>query len=138
MTPQQMVHHEENRELVARVVAKWRKYRFLSEADQRRLMIALQNMRMSCNSTYLLDQTTDHGVKVGELATLLGEMFEQPQTKVVVFSQWVRMHELIVRRMKETEVGPRALSRRRAGNQAAPTRRAASARTTGCRAFLSD
>ncbi len=100
MTPQQMVHHEENREVVARIVYKWRKYRFLSEADQRRLMIALQNMRMSCNSTYLLDQTTDHGVKVGELLTLLDEMFERPGTKVVIFSQWLRTHELIERRLK--------------------------------------
>ncbi|MCK7494337.1 MAG: DEAD/DEAH box helicase [Comamonadaceae bacterium] len=32
---------------------------------------ALQNMRMSCNSTYLLDQETDHGVKADELAALL-------------------------------------------------------------------
>lgn len=53
MTPQQHAHHEENREAVARIVAKWRRYRFLSEADQRRLMIALQNMRMSCDSTYI-------------------------------------------------------------------------------------
>ncbi len=49
MTTEQLKHHEENREIVARVVAKWRRYGFLSEADQRRLMIALQNMRMSCD-----------------------------------------------------------------------------------------
>jgi len=61
MTTEQMGHHEENREIVARIVHKWRKYRFLSEADQRRLMIALQNMRMSCDSTYLLDQQTTLG-----------------------------------------------------------------------------
>ena len=93
MTPQQHQHHEENREAVARIVAKWRRYRFLSEADQRRLMIALQNMRMSCDSTYLLDHATDCGVKADELGTLLGELLEQPGTKVVVFSQWLRMHE---------------------------------------------
>ena len=51
MTPQQIAHHDENREIVGKIVAKWRRYRFLSEADQRRLMIALQNMRMSCDST---------------------------------------------------------------------------------------
>ena len=37
MTPEQRTHHEENREIVARIVAKWRRYGFLSEADQRRL-----------------------------------------------------------------------------------------------------
>ncbi|HSB81529.1 MAG TPA: DEAD/DEAH box helicase [Candidatus Methylomirabilis sp.] len=99
MTEPQARHHEENRETVARIVAKWRRYKFLSETDQRVLMIALQNMRMSCNSTYLLDGTTDHGVKADELVTLLAEIFEHPDAKVVVFSQWLRMHELIVRRL---------------------------------------
>src|SRR5262249_40270535 len=74
MTPQQKDLHEENREIMARIVQKWRRYRFLTEADQRRLMAALQNMRMSCNSTYLLDRKTDHGVKADELATLLEEV----------------------------------------------------------------
>ncbi len=98
MTDEQMLHHEENREIVALIVAKWRRMRFLSEADQRRLMIALQNMRMSCDSTYLLDQETDHGAKSDELATLLEEMFEREGSKVVIFSQWVRMHQMIQRR----------------------------------------
>ena len=87
MTPEQMQHHEENREAVARIVAKWRRYGYLSEADQQKLMIFLQNMRMSCNSTYLLDKKTDYGVKADELAVLLGEMLEDPRTKVVIFSQ---------------------------------------------------
>ena len=72
MTEQQTEHHEENRETVARIVQKWRRYGFLSEADQLRMRIALQNMRMSCNSTYLLDQQTDHGVKADELIDAAG------------------------------------------------------------------
>jgi superfamily II DNA or RNA helicase len=100
MTTEQRKHHDENREIVARVVQKWRKYGFLREADQRRMQIALQNMRMSCNSTYLLDQKTDYGVKADELADLLGEMLEEQQCKVVIFSQWVRMHELVARRLQ--------------------------------------
>ncbi|MBI2115846.1 MAG: DEAD/DEAH box helicase [candidate division NC10 bacterium] len=100
MTEAQARHHEENREIVARIVAKWRRSGFLTETDQRRLMIALQNMRMACNSTYLLDGATDHGVKADELVTLLAEIFERPDAKVVVFSQWLRMHELIVRRLE--------------------------------------
>jgi superfamily II DNA or RNA helicase len=99
MTPEQRKHHDENRELVAKIVAKWRRLGFLPEADQRRLMIFLQNMRMSCDSSYLLDQSSDHGVKADELMTLLGEILESPETKVVIFSQWVRMHELVVARL---------------------------------------
>jgi hypothetical protein len=68
-------------------------------------MIALQNMRMACDSTYLLDQQTDHSVKPDELVTLLDEIFEDKGTKVVIFSQWLRMHELIVRRFEQRRWG---------------------------------
>jgi superfamily II DNA or RNA helicase len=95
MTPQQRAHHEENREIVARIAAKWRRQRHLSEADQRRLLIALQMMRMACDSTYLTDEQTDHGHKAGEIMTLLGEILEEERTKVVIFSQWLRMHEIL-------------------------------------------
>jgi len=101
MTPMQRKYHGEYLELVALIVAKWRRYGFLTEADQRRLMIALQGMRMSCDSSYLVDHRTDHGVKADEAVTLLGEVLEDRGTKVVVFSQWLRMHELLVRRVKE-------------------------------------
>jgi len=100
MTPQQQGYHEENRETVARIIQRWRRTKFLSDADQRRLTCSLQNMRMSCNSTYLLDGETDHGCKVDELMTLLEELFEQPDAKVVIFSQWLRTHELIQRRLQ--------------------------------------
>ncbi len=105
MTKQQMAHHEENREIVGRIVAKWRRFGFLSEADQRRLMIALQNMRMSCNSTYLLDKKTDYGVKADELIAVLKESFERPADKAVVFSQWLRTHELILNRLESARLG---------------------------------
>ncbi|NLF32110.1 MAG: DEAD/DEAH box helicase [Planctomycetes bacterium] len=99
MTDQQMAHHEENREIVARIVQKWRRYGYLSEIDQRRMTCALQNMRMSCDSTYLLDKQTDYGHKADELATLIAEVLEDREAKVVVFSQWLGMHELIIRRL---------------------------------------
>jgi len=52
--------------MVCKIVKKWRKFKFLSEGDQKRLMIFLQNMRMSCNSTYQ-NPAEDHGRKpVGE------------------------------------------------------------------------
>jgi superfamily II DNA or RNA helicase len=105
MTDEQWKHHEENREIVARIVARWRRTGFLSDADQRRLTASLQNMRMSCNSTYLLDRRTDHGAKADEVATLLDELFERPDAKAVVFSQWLRTHELVIRRLEARKVG---------------------------------
>jgi superfamily II DNA or RNA helicase len=105
MTQQQLACHAENGDVVARIVKRWRQRGFLSDIDQRVLTCALQNMRMSCNSTYLLDHETDHGTKVDELMTLLEECLEQPGAKVVVFSQWVRTHELIVRRLQARRWG---------------------------------
>jgi superfamily II DNA or RNA helicase len=101
MTPQQVAVHEENREIVGRIVKKWRRSRFLSDAEQRMLTCALQRMRMSCNSTWLIDRETDHGVKAGELIAFLEDLFEDPAAKAVVFSQWVGTHELVARRLAD-------------------------------------
>lgn len=105
MTPQQKEMHEENAAVVGRVVKKWRQFGFLSESDQRRLMISLQKMRMSCDSTWLLDQETDHGTKADEVIALLSDLLETPGTKVVLFSQWLRMHEVLVKRLKKRDWG---------------------------------
>lgn len=100
LTGAQRVYHDENGDTVRRIVQRWRRTGFLSDADQRLLTCALQNMRMACNSTYLLDGETDHCTKVDELVTLLEDLLEQPGAKAVVFSQWVRTHELIIRRLQ--------------------------------------
>jgi len=105
MTVQQRDHHTENQEIVAKIVLKWRHHKYLSEADKQRLMIALQKMRMSCDSSYLLDSASDHGLKVGKIMTVLGELLERPGTKAVVFSQWTKMHELLVRATKKRKWG---------------------------------
>ncbi|RJF86827.1 DEAD/DEAH box helicase [Oleomonas cavernae] len=105
MTEMQMLYHQENADAVAKIVHRWRKTGFLSDKDQRRLTCALQNMRMSCNSTYLLDQETDHGVKADELAALLDELFADPEAKAVVFSQWTRTHDIVIRRLDARGLG---------------------------------
>ena len=46
MTELQMTYHQENAEIVTKIVQRWRKTKFLSDTDQRRLTCALQNMRM--------------------------------------------------------------------------------------------
>ncbi|MBY0231178.1 MAG: DEAD/DEAH box helicase [Gemmataceae bacterium] len=105
MTGQQMEIHSEYKETVARIVLKWRRFGFLTEADKQRLMTALQGMRMVCDSTYLIDADTEFGTKPDEAVELLGEMLEKPGAKVVVFSQWIRMHELMKRRLDERGIG---------------------------------
>ena len=107
LTPEQRVHHDENGAVVTRIVSRWRKTGYLSDTDQRRMQCALQNMRMACNSTWLLDHETDYGHKVDELMTLLDELLDAPDAKAVVFSQWLGTHELIKRRLG-TAKGQRA------------------------------
>jgi superfamily II DNA/RNA helicase len=57
-------------------------------------------MRMSCDNSYLVDHRSDHGSKADEAAELLDEILETPSVKAVVFSQWLRMHELLIRRFE--------------------------------------
>ncbi len=105
MTEAQQGYHQENADIVAKIVQRWRRTGFLSDKDQRRMTCALQNMRMSCNSTYLLDQETDHGVKADELAALFDDLFADPEAKAVVFSQWTRTHDIVIRRLEARGLG---------------------------------
>ena len=105
MTPEQQVIHDENCDIVAKIVAKWRRYRFLSEADQRRLQIALNYMRMAADNTYLVDKRTIHGPKIEELEILLREIVLEGGEKVVVFSQWLRMTELVEHILERNGIG---------------------------------
>ena len=100
MSALQANHHDENATIVGRIVQRWRATGFLSDKDQRRLQCALQNMRMACNSSFLIDKETDDGYKADELIDLLDVLFTDAQAKVVVFSQWLRTHELIIRRLE--------------------------------------
>src|SRR5438445_11244650 len=103
MTPLQQQMHDENKEAMARIVQKWRRYHYLSEMDKQRLMMCLQNMRMACDSSYLLDQGTNQGFKAAEVVAQLDELLEDAGVKAVIFSQWLRMHELLVQQFKEKE-----------------------------------
>lgn len=105
MTKEQWVIHDENYDIVVKLVAKWRKYRFLSEADHRRLQIALNFMRMAADNTYLVDKKTIHGPKIEELEELLREVVLEGDEKAVVFSQWLRMTELVEHILQRNKIG---------------------------------
>jgi superfamily II DNA/RNA helicase len=90
---------------VVKIVAKWRRYKFLTEADQRRLMIALEGMRRSADNTYLVDKKTIHGPKIEELEELLQENILEGGEKAVIFCQWLRMTELVEAVLKRNDIG---------------------------------
>lgn len=100
LTAPQRALHEESAEIVARIVARWKRRHVLSDGDQKRLMAALQNMRMVCDSTYLVDGRNDHGRKIPELMRVLEEWLTIDGVKAVIFSQWLRSHELLARALE--------------------------------------
>lgn len=111
MTEQQRNKHEEFSESVAMLLRKWRRMGHLSEQERQRLLILLNQMRMSCDSTYILDQDIDHrhDTKIGELMSILDESLADPEQKVVVFSQWERMTRLVTLELDKRGIGYRNL-----------------------------
>lgn len=101
MTQEQMDIHNGLGDNVAKLVSKWRKFGFLNETDRRRLLLSLSQMRMVCNSTFILDQKTRHDTKIEEIMNILDEFFENSNEKVVVFSQWERMTRLVAQELTE-------------------------------------
>ena len=95
MTKEQMDIHEEFKMSVANLVYKWRKLHFLPEKDRQRLLQFLSMMRMMCDSTYILDQKSRYDTKVTETMSILQQVFDNGDEKVVIFSQWERMTRLI-------------------------------------------
>ncbi|NOX86253.1 MAG: DEAD/DEAH box helicase [Chlorobi bacterium] len=101
VTDEQWDIHQDYDYIVARLVAKWRRLGFLPEKDRQRLLISLSCMRMVSDSTYILDQESRHDKKINELVTILKEIFESGNDKVVIFSQWERMTRLVGRELRE-------------------------------------
>ena len=103
-TPQQIDAHADFEYYVALLVNKWRRQGFLSEPERKKLLINLSCMRMVCDSTYLLDQKTRHDTKIDELVTVLEDIFESTDDKVVIFSQWERMTRLVAQELERMDV----------------------------------
>ncbi|NBC83933.1 MAG: hypothetical protein GVY19_11225 [Bacteroidetes bacterium] len=51
---------------------------------------------MVSNSTYILNQKTNHGNKIRELSDLLKDLLEDDTHKIVIFSQWKCMFDLVI------------------------------------------
>jgi SNF2 family DNA or RNA helicase len=105
MTKEQLRYHSDYYEIVSRLVNKWRRQGFLSEEDRDKLLIALSCMRMVCDSTYILDQKTRHDTKIDELVIILEEVLENKDEKIVIFSQWKRMTELVADELGKMNIG---------------------------------
>ena len=105
MTDEQMGMHQEWQNQVRLLVLKWRRMHFLSDKDRKRLLLFLSQMRMVCDSSYILDQKTRYDTKVDECVNIINDIISEEGEKVVVFSQWERMTRLIAKELEKKEIG---------------------------------
>ncbi len=104
MTKEQREMHEEFKSGVAALVLKWKRMHFLSEKDRKRLLLLLSQMRMVCDSTFILDQQSRYDTKIDELMNILDSYLVGGNGKVVVFSGWERMTRLVAQELTQRGV----------------------------------
>jgi len=81
--------------------------KFLTPYDLQKIMLLLANMRMVCDSTYLIDEHTNESPKLEELRNILVEKMDVPNKdyKIIIFSEWVKVHKLIGKMLRENNIG---------------------------------
>jgi superfamily II DNA or RNA helicase len=104
MDTEQVVRYEEYEQRVASLLAKARKRPLLPEEFDK-LQQWLACMRMLCDTPYILDADCRVCPKLHELEEILGEVLADPETKVLIFSEWGRMLELVRELAHEMGVG---------------------------------
>jgi superfamily II DNA/RNA helicase len=106
MTPEQTSYYGDQQMVVAALMRKFeRQGGWLSPLDQQRLLCAIQNMRMICDSTFLFDKETSNSTKMEELKEILHELVIEEQRKVVVFSEWERMTAMVGELLNKMKIG---------------------------------
>jgi len=104
LTPEQKTDHDAYYDGVSRLVNNWMRNGFLSEEERTKLLSLLSCMRMVCDSTYILDSNTNFGTKIEEITRLVEEIAEMPDNKIVIFSQWKKMFELLIKELKKRNI----------------------------------
>ncbi len=102
MDPEQRARYTVHEERVARLLAQSRT-RTLSKAEADRLRRELSMMRMLCDTPYILDESCRICPKLNEIQDLLESALSTPGVKVLVFSEWERMLQLV--RTRCTQMG---------------------------------
>ncbi|RZB32415.1 MAG: hypothetical protein SRB2_04420 [Desulfobacteraceae bacterium Eth-SRB2] len=91
-TDEQFEIHNGHKRIVRTIINK----KYLTEMDILRLQKALLMCRMSANSTFLVDkQPPGFSTKLGELDDLLGQLIAEEDRKIILFSEWTTMLNLI-------------------------------------------
>ncbi|HXT61039.1 MAG TPA: DEAD/DEAH box helicase, partial [Pirellulales bacterium] len=100
-TDEQRALHATHMQVVATITRK----KFISEMDLLRLQKGLLMCRMAADGTYLVDkQKPGYSTKLAYLDELFERLFEEPRRKVVLFSEWTTMLDLIAAQLKKRQL----------------------------------
>ena len=91
-TEEQIELHNSHKKIIQTIITK----KYLTEMDMLRLQKALLMCRMAANSTFLVDkQPPGFSSKLMELESLLGQLMDEEDRKILLFSEWTTMLNLI-------------------------------------------
>ena len=94
MTEEQTARYEGHEQQVSRL-AKVAERRPLSPEEFKKLQRHLSCMRMLCDTPYILDPDCRDCPKLIELENILEELLADSATKIIIFSEWTRMLQLV-------------------------------------------
>jgi hypothetical protein len=94
MEPEQRSRYAEFEYEAAKLISI-AKRRPLSPAEMEKLQRVLACMRMVCDTPFILDPECRICPKLGELAEILEDVLSGGDSKIIVFSEWARMLELV-------------------------------------------
>ena len=94
MTATQTSFYRDYESLAARL-ASMAERRPLTKEEFEQLQRYLACMRMVCDTPYILDDKPYECPKIDEIERLLPDLLEDPERKIIVFSEWVRMLGLV-------------------------------------------
>jgi len=103
LSPLQSEYHGSYARGIAQIIHK----KYLTPFDLQRLQLLLSSMRMVCDSTYLIDEETNESPKLEELQYILLEKLDVPNNdrKIIIFSEWVKVHKLIGKLLRDNNIG---------------------------------
>jgi SNF2 family DNA or RNA helicase len=103
LSPLQSDYHGSYASGIAAILRK----KFLTPYDMQKMQLLLASMRMVCDSTYLIDEETNESPKLEELQHILIEKLDVPnrETKIIIFSEWIKVHKLIGKILRENNIG---------------------------------
>lgn len=105
ITKEQSLRYREFEDKVARLCARAKK-RPLTKDEMKLLQRHLACMRMLCDTCYILDPEIRVSPKIDEAMAVLEDIFSSdPSRKIVVFSEWVKMLELLEERLRDADIG---------------------------------